>query len=45
MQGATGFRRVREVAPGVQEVEVEVAHAGDGVRVALTTWIAREGRP
>jgi prepilin-type N-terminal cleavage/methylation domain-containing protein len=45
MEGATGLQRVREVASGVQEVEVEVVHAGDGVRVALTTWIAREGPP
>ena len=45
MDGATGRQRVREVAAGVHEVEVEVAHATDGVRVALTTWIARRNAP
>jgi hypothetical protein len=45
MRGAEGRQRVREVAPGLHEVAVEVRHPDDGVHVTLTTLVAREARP
>lgn len=45
MRGALGTQRVRAVEPGLYEVEVEVVHPGEDVRVVLTTRIAREAAP
>jgi type II secretory pathway pseudopilin PulG len=45
MRGAEGVQRVRIVEPGLLEIETEVHHPSDHVRVRLSTLLAREAMP
>jgi hypothetical protein len=44
LRGGTGTETIREIEPGLYEVEAVVVHDDTGVRASLTTLVAREGK-